>query len=72
MEISLEKLRELSVKVEEWACRYDIEKVHKFIEENPAHFQSNKKHNEAYCLSGFIIICLLARLNEISDSEEFN
>ena len=27
MEISLEKLRELSVKVEEWGCRYDIEKA---------------------------------------------
>lgn len=82
MEITLEKLRDLSVKAEEWSCRYDIEKeiyedflkehekVHKFIEDNPTHFASEKEHNEACCLSSFIIVCLLARINEINDSED--
>lgn len=80
--ISLEKLKELSIKVEEWANRYDIEKsfyedlysehvkTHKFIETNPTYFQSKKDHTEALCLSGYISLCLLARINEINETED--
>ncbi len=82
-EITLTALKELSVKVEEWVGRYDIErsvfeelyraheKVHQYIESNPAHFQSKEEHNEAFCLSGYISICLLARINEINESDDF-
>lgn len=77
-EITLAQPKELSVKVEDWGGRYDIEKnvyedlylehgkVHQFIENNPAHFQSM----EAFCLSGYIIICLLVRINEMSESDD--
>ena len=74
------ELKALSVKVLEWVNRYDIEKSfyedlfkeheknQKFIEDNPAHFHSKKEYDEACCLSAFIIICLLARINEINSS----
>lgn len=80
-EVTLAQLKDLSVKVEEWSGRYDIEKsvyedlylehvkVHQFIENNPAHFKSNEEHNEAFCLSGYISICLLSRINEFNDNE---
>jgi hypothetical protein len=75
-EITLVKLKELSIKVEEWISRYDIEKsvyedlckehqeISKFIEENPGHFQSKKEHTEAICTNSYIIICLMARIGE--------
>lgn len=64
------------------ANRYDIEKsvyedlyrehekVHQFIEKNPSYFQSKEEHNAAFCLSGYIIICLLARINEMNEFDD--
>lgn len=81
-EISLTRLKELSAKVEDWVNRYDIEKtvyedlyrkherVHRLIEDNPTHFQSKEEHNEACCISGYINICLLARINEMNESDD--
>lgn len=81
-EITLASLKELSVKVEEWTDRYDVEEsvyrdlllecegIQRFIGDNPAHFQSQEEHNEAYCLSCYIIICLLARINEMNESDD--
>lgn len=81
LEITLLELKKLSVKVEELVSRYDIdrivyedlyrehERVHLFIENNLAHFQSKEEHGEAFCLSSYIGICLLARINEINESD---
>ncbi len=80
--VSLEQLKELSNKVEELVNRYDVAKevyedlyqeqltVHRYIEENPGAFKSKDNYAEAYCLNGYIILCLLARINECNDNFE--
>lgn len=79
-EISIARLKELSVKVEGWVNRYDIDKsfyedlydaqisVRSHIVAHENTYKSPHEYDAMLCLSSYIIVCLLSRINEINET----
>lgn len=76
---SVPNLIALTSKVEELIYRDDVlqnviadflkghELVHHFILANKDHYMNAEEHTEAICLSSYVMICLLTRINELNE-----